>query len=146
VAEVLRVAVMENASCVIRASTVSLTSGGIVALVRSVSAVPLHVTCDLAMGGLAAAAMRHFDYRGQTITLRLVPALLVPTCIHAAYDFLLMLRRRDPSAAWTLRALPLVMAASVALAQHFSFCPAATDPDHGSGQASGVTAGLTARH
>jgi transposase InsO family protein len=30
--------------------------------------------------------------------------------------------------------------------QHFSFCPAATDPDHGSGQASGVTAGLTARH
>ena len=109
-------AVMENAGYVIRASAVSMAGGGVVALVRSVSAVPLHVICGLVMGALTAAAMRDAHVGGQTGSLRLVPALLLPVLIHGAYDFLLMLRRRDPGAAWTFQALPLVMAASVAFA------------------------------
>lgn len=109
-------AVMENAGYVIRASAVSLTGGGMVALVRSVSAVPLHVVCGLVMGALMASAMRDHQYGGPGNSRRLVLALLLPVLMHSAYDFLLMLRRRDPGATWTLQVLPLVMAASVALA------------------------------
>ena len=109
-------AVMENAGYVIRASAVSMTGGGVVALVRSVSAVPLHVICGLVMGALTAAAMRDVPLGGQASSGRLAPALLLPVLIHAAYDFLLMLRHRDPSVTWTLQVLPLVMAAAVALA------------------------------
>jgi hypothetical protein len=109
-------AVMENAGYVIRASAVSLTGGGVVALVRSVSAVPLHVVCGLVMGALTAMAMRDAHYSGQGNARLLVVALLLPVTMHSAYDFLLFLRRRDPGALWTFQALPLVMAASVALA------------------------------
>jgi RsiW-degrading membrane proteinase PrsW (M82 family) len=82
-------AVAEDASYVINASAVS-GDGGIVALVRSFSAVPLHVVCGLVMGGMIGPALWQQDVRPQASQWRLAGALLLPVMIHGAYDFLLM--------------------------------------------------------
>jgi RsiW-degrading membrane proteinase PrsW (M82 family) len=106
-------AVMEDAAYVIRASSVSTIGGGVVGLLRSVTAVPEHVVFGLTMGALVAASGGggHADSPGSP--WRLVLALVVPVAMHGAYDFLLMARAHDPAAVWTIRLLPLVMAVSV---------------------------------
>jgi RsiW-degrading membrane proteinase PrsW (M82 family) len=105
-------AVMEDAGYVISAAGETIGNGGLVALVRSVSAVPLHVVCGLAMGGLIGSAVWETHAAPGPSQWRLAMALLVPVLIHGGYDFLLMLRQREPDAAWTMQLLPLVIAVS----------------------------------
>ena len=102
-------AVAEDASYVINASAAT-GDGGMVALVRSLSAVPVHVVCGLVMGGMIGSALWQQDVNPQASQWRLAGALLLPVMIHGAYDFLLMLRQGDPDAAWTFQALPLLLA------------------------------------
>lgn len=109
-------AVVEDASYVISASIADIGNGGLVALVRSLSAVPLHVVCGLAMGALIGGAIWEMHAAPQVSQWRLAAALLVPVAIHGTYDFLLMLRQRDPTAAWTFQLLPLVLAVSTVTA------------------------------
>lgn len=102
-------AVAEDASYVINAS-VATGDAGMVALVRSLSAVPVHVVCGLVMGGMIGPALWQQDMNPQSSQWRLAGALLLPVVIHGAYDFLLMLRQGDPDAVWTFQALPLLLA------------------------------------
>ena len=114
-------AVSEDANYVISAAA-ETGDAGLVALVRSLSAVPLHVVCGLAMGALIGGALWEQHAAPQASQWRLAGALLLPVAIHASYDFLLILRQRDLGAVWTFQVLPLVLALStmtaIALSNH----------------------------
>ena len=88
-----------------------MAAPGMAVLLSVLSAMPQHGVCGLAMGALVAHACRSLR-----VSVRmLIPALLVPVAMHASYDFVLLLHQWDSAVFWTLRALPLVMAASVIL-------------------------------
>jgi protease prsW family protein len=105
-------AVTEDAAYLISAATNGTSNAGLVAFVRALSAVPLHVICGLTMGALIGSAPWEVDGGRRTAQRRLVAALVLPVLIHGAYDFLLMLHQRDPTVSWALQALPLVVAVS----------------------------------
>ena len=107
-------AVMEDAFYVLRAFSVSAIGGSMVAVGRALTAVPGHVVFGLTMGALVAAARGGGHAELTENPVELVPALLLPVVMHGAYDFLLMAHNRlDPTTFWTVRLVPLVMAASV---------------------------------
>jgi RsiW-degrading membrane proteinase PrsW (M82 family) len=108
-------AVMEDAGYVISAASEG-SAGGVVALVRSLSAVPVHAVCGLVMGALVGRAIWASHAAPHASQWWLVSALLLPLLIHGAYDFLLMLRQGEPDAVWTFQLLPLLMALSAAIA------------------------------
>jgi RsiW-degrading membrane proteinase PrsW (M82 family) len=106
-------ALTENALYVILASSISMIGGGMIGLMRSITAVPEHAIFGLTMGALIAGTSGggHGDVPGNS--WRLAPALIVPIVMHGTYDFLHMAQARSPTAAWTIQSVPLVMAVSV---------------------------------
>jgi RsiW-degrading membrane proteinase PrsW (M82 family) len=109
-------AVTEDAVYVTGAAAHSARAGGMIAVLRAVTAVPMHAMFGLVMGALAAGAIRSRGFGAGAGIGRLILAPLVPALMHGAYDFLLLLIARDPRAVWAIRLLPLVMSVSVALA------------------------------
>lgn len=109
-------AVTENAGYVISAPETGMLTMGVVAILRALSAVPLHAICGLAMGALIGSSLWNLETAPLASQLRLTAALLLPVSIHGAYDFLLMLHQRDPSLGWPLQWLPMVFAAAALVA------------------------------
>lgn len=105
-------AVTEDAGYLISVPDTGALSMGVVAIVRSLSAVPLHAICGLTMGSLIGRALWDNDMSPQTGQWRLMTALLLPVSMHGAYDFLLMLHQRELTLGWPLQWLPLVFTAA----------------------------------
>jgi RsiW-degrading membrane proteinase PrsW (M82 family) len=106
-------AVAENAGYVIHAYAASAIAGGVIALLRSVTAVPEHVAFGLTMGALIAGTRGGGHGDVPENPGRMALALVLPIVMHGAYDFLLMAHARLPSAGWTIQWLPIVMAISL---------------------------------